>query len=92
MTNVVNFNFDVPADKTEIIAAFRGLIDTFKNNIEVKKVDIQEQAATNDTNISNILAFAGIGKPATDTPDDINIKDLKFKDREYMTQKYGVAF
>ncbi|MDY0365608.1 MAG: hypothetical protein RBQ81_07100 [Arcobacteraceae bacterium] len=92
MANVVNFNFDIPADKKEIIAAFKGLINTFKNDIKVKERDTQEAKKDENVNISSILNFAGIGKPTVNIPDDVNIKEIKLKDKEYMTRRYGIKF
>ena len=37
--NMININIDIPADKKEIIAAFKGLINAFKNDIKVKEVE-----------------------------------------------------
>lgn len=39
MANVVKLDIDIPADKKEIITAFKGLINAFKNDIKVKEVE-----------------------------------------------------
>ncbi|MDY0238792.1 MAG: hypothetical protein RBS42_08055 [Campylobacterales bacterium] len=92
MADVVNFNINIPADQKEIIAAFRELIVTFKDKIEVEKMDTQETKKNENVNMSNILYFAGIGKPSINIPDDVNIKEMKLKDKEYMARRYGARF
>ena len=92
MADVVNFNINIPADQKEIIAAFRGLIVTFKDKIEVEKMGTQEAKKNENVNMSNILYFAGIGKPSINIPDDVNIKEMKLKDKEYMARRYGAGF
>ncbi|MFA6756977.1 MAG: hypothetical protein GX170_03640 [Campylobacteraceae bacterium] len=37
-TKVINFNFDVPADKKEILIAFQGLMNAFKSDIKIKEI------------------------------------------------------
>lgn len=40
-TNMINFNIDIPADKKEVITAFKGLINAFKSDISVKENTIK---------------------------------------------------
>lgn len=88
-SNMVNLNIDIPADKKEIITAFKGLINAFKSDIKVKEI-VEVSQESNKTDMSKILAYAGIGKPKLDIPDDINIKDIKLNDKQYLAKRYGV--
>lgn len=40
-TNMINLNIDIPADKKEVITAFKGLINAFKSDISVKENTIK---------------------------------------------------
>jgi len=89
--DIVNLNIDIPADKKEIITAFKGLIDAFKNDINVKEVEnIELSQESNKADISEILAYAGIGKPKVDISDDIKLKDIKLNDKQYLAKRFGV--
>lgn len=91
MANTIRFSIDIPVDKKEIIAAFKGLIDAFKSDIKVKEVESGEVfQKSNRVDLSRILSYAGIGKPKIDIPDDINIKETKLNDKQYLAERFGV--
>ena len=46
-SNVVNLNIDIPADKKEIVAAFKALINAFRSDIKVKEVENIEVSQEN---------------------------------------------
>lgn len=37
MANMINLNIDIPSNKKDVIAAFKGLIVAFKNDIKVRE-------------------------------------------------------
>ena len=45
--NVINLSINIPADKKEILTAFKGLINAFRSDIEVKEVENIEVSQEN---------------------------------------------
>ena len=43
-----------------------------------------------NTDKFDIMKFAGIGKSEIEIPDDINIKDIKLNDKDYLNNKFGI--
>ncbi len=82
--NVINLSINIPADKKEILTAFKGLINAFRSDIEVKEVSQLDLSKENKDDF-NIMDYAGVIK--SDIPD--NIKEMKFNDVKYRA-KYGL--